>query len=115
MIVCTTFSRPSDSEALAGQLAAGSVFSLYDLRFESPTVLRVGGYEFFFSSTALDYSSGAELGWACGNGHEADRNTLFRTTEGSGSLAQPFFDSEQARQLCDASVFFRGFAGRSGS
>lgn len=97
------------------QPAAGSVLSLYDLRFENPTVLRVGGYEFFFSSTALDYSSGAALGWASGNGLDADRNPLFRTTEGSGPLAQPILNSEQARQLCDTSVLFRGIAGRSAS
>lgn len=97
------------------QPAAGSALSLYDLHFENLTALRVGGYEFFFSPTALDDRCGAEPGWACGNEHEANRTPLLRTTEGSGSLAQPILNSEQARQPCDTSVPFRGIAGRSES
>jgi hypothetical protein len=91
--------------------AFGSSQTLYDLRFETPTVLRIGGYEFYFCSSAALDCGAVDSGWAGGDGHSDGRGPHFGIAQGPDLPAQPVLTKEQARQLCDAGVIFRGLSG----
>jgi hypothetical protein len=88
--------------------AVGSSQTLYDLRFETPTILRIGGYEFYFCSSAARDCGAVDSGWAGGDGHSDGRSSHSGIAQGPDLPAQPVLTKEQARQLCDAGVIFRG-------